>query len=610
MGTTTVFDAHLAYSADSKNKNYAAPVLSIIGRYLIESWGGQAHKTSRASRHEQSAIEDLLKKLPISLLINSQNVLEEAFVAKNVNAERRKAYKSTYKSFLTWIESNNYYPLNTEEINIDTPEAQADTRRKRPQGSGTNRKANYHNTKQKKPYALMSKHSNYRAELVGQLIYPDDYINKKLAQEINDFQKFREEHHGCSENTIEKDVAVICRILGWLHRNKGLSLEELSLTSIINFTPLNLSISEAIDLEGKLDYNQYFFKKSMSQQKALDLANENRRLIQEYIDFIGGHPNTKVINVNTCIAIAKFIFRNELGSEDYVDDIDLPIIRRLNQLSINLSKKAKSSPPSIPYANKSIPWEDVITLLQICKKEADTITTCSGRMKQKNVAANDLQDFLSLAFMTLIPVDRARTYYELEVDKTFVYGIYKDDRFTPADRIKDNSQATWYIHLMPGDYKTGKIYGEYWGEMPDVEFSDDTKLYQYIDKWLNSQRNCNKKCNHNKFFRQKVTYQKMNKCDWTKCIKNIFVDMAKIPVTPKELRKMYVTYLNNQGATNAELKGAAHAMHHSPQMQEKIYNSQRILEKIAPIYKFNERMHELAFTKPKNSDSKTIKADK
>jgi hypothetical protein len=80
---------------------------------------------------------------------------------------------------------------------------------------------------------------------------------------------------------------------------------------------------------------------------------------------------------------------------------------------------------------------------------------------------------------------------------------------------------------------------------------------------------------------------------------NIFASATGVPVTPKELRKMYVTYLNNQKVSNAEFKGAAKAMHHSSQMQEKIYNSQSILEAIAPAYEFNERMHEQFFTTDK-----------
>ena len=61
---------------------------------------------------------------------------------------------------------------------------------------------------------------------------------------------------------------------------------------------------------------------------------------------------------------------------------------------------------------------------------------------------------------------------------------------------------------------------------------------------------------------------------------------------------MYITDLNNRKATNAQFKGAAKAMHHSPAMQEKVYNSQTVWDSIAPIYELNEEMHKKAFTPP------------
>lgn len=103
------------------------------------------------------------------------------------------------------------------------------------------------------------------------------------------------------------------------------------------------------------------------------------------------------------------------------------------------------------------------------------------------------------------------------------------------------------------------------------------------------------KCNHNFFFRKTIKYERLNGVDWGSRIKYIFIDTTGVPVTPKELRKMFVTYLNNEGASNSVLKGAAKAMHHSTRMQEQIYNSQTILEAIAPVYEFNERMHKQAF---------------
>jgi len=72
-------------------------------------------------------------------------------------------------------------------------------------------------------------------------------------------------------------------------------------------------------------------------------------------------------------------------------------------------------------------------------------------------------------------------------------------------------------------------------------------------------------------------------------IKNIFLRLTKKPVTPKELRKMHVTYLKDIGASEAELKAAAW-MHHSRTMQSKIYDHQQEQDKLVLITAFNERI--------------------
>lgn len=594
MATKTIFDAYSTYSAIPEYKNQSSVLISTIGRYLISVWGGQAPLGDRTTPRERIVIEDFLKTLPTTLLVDSVKVLSEAFEAKKITKANSKSYKSAYKSFVDWAQNNGYLKAEPTSKTAGS-ETKSTLFKKQPPGSGKKVKSNYHGKSRKQAYALMARY-NGSSVMCGELIYPNDYINDILDEELKTFKNFRCEKHNCSEGTIKKDIEIIYRMLGWLHRCKGLPLEELSLKSIINFIQLNVPKEKAIDSKGKYNQSQHRLKKATAREDAVDLANKNRDLIQEYIDFVGGHPNTKMIALTTCIAVAKFVFKKELGTDDYIDETDLPIIRRLNQVSNILSEKITSEPPSVAHADKSIPWEEAIDTLENCRLKADATKIRRGRKRDKNAIINDLQIFLSLAFMLLIPVDRSRTYYELEIGKTFVYGIYDGARFTPASKMQDPSTATWYIHLMPGDYKTGKIYGEYWGIMPNVQFSDGKKLYEYIDRWLNEGREYKQKCNHSFFFRRPQKYEGLDEDDWGRRIRHIFAQETGIPVTPKELRKMYVTYLNNQQASNAVLKGAAKSMHHSQSMQEKIYNSQNILDSIAPVYSFNERMHKMAFT--------------
>lgn len=196
-------------------------------------------------------------------------------------------------------------------------------------------------------------------------------------------------------------------------------------------------------------------------------------------------------------------------------------------------------------------------VLELRRQKADATKSDCG---DKNAIVNDLQTFLSLAFMLLIPVDRSRTYYELELGKTFVYGIYSGGRFTPASLMQDPSTATWYIHLMPDDHKTGFLGREYWTIMPNVQFSDGQKLYEYIERWLQIGREYEHQCDHNFFFRQIRTYKALNSGDWNRRIRHVFEIETGIPVTPNELRKMYITYLNNQQVSNAELSALSAAM--------------------------------------------------
>jgi hypothetical protein len=580
MDTTTVFDAFSAYSAIPEHKNRASVLMSTMGRYLVEAWGGQSPKGSRATPREQIIIEEFLKTLPIAVLSDSIKVLESAFEAKKVSKDNSKSYKSAYKSFIDWLQVNNYNNFKKQSIEKDTTtEAKPSLFKRNPNASGRKHEESFHGITHKEPYTLMAKYNKTSAKLCGKLIYPEDYVNENLLKQIEMFAKFRHQNHNCSKATVKKEMQYIYQILGWLHRYKKITLEELSLESIIHFIKLSIPKTEAIDSKEKYNYHKHVLKKAIARQEAIDLANQDKNIIQEYLDFVGGQSNSKLFVITICIAIAKFLFRNELGTDDYIDEYDLPIIRRLNQLSNMLHKKAKSEPPKVPHELKSVSWQEAISILEKFRQRANATINSFNRIRNKSAIVNDLQKFLLLAFMVLIPVDRARTYYELEIGRTFVYGINEGGRFTSADKMKDDSTAKWYIHLMSDDYKTGKIYKEYWGIMPDVEFSDGTRLYQYIDRWLNDGREYKQKCGHNFFFRQPQEYKKLNCRNLYSYIRAIFFNETGVPVTPKELRKMYVTYLNNKGATNAELKAAARAMHHSTQMQEKIYNSQSILEK-------------------------------
>ena len=72
-------------------------------------------------------------------------------------------------------------------------------------------------------------------------------------------------------------------------------------------------------------------------------------------------------------------------------------------------------------------------------------------------------------------------------------------------------------------------------------------------------------------------------------VRDAFFKHTVVPVTPKELRKMYVTYLKDSGATEAELEAAATRMRHSRKMQSENYDQQERSKKVAPVQDFHKR---------------------
>jgi len=579
MATLTVFDAYSAY-LEVAASNVKPMLNSLFVRFLSPAWGGKAPEGVRATPFEIIAVQEHLKKVSVSKLVGSKEELEIAFEKSGVTKPNRKPFRSIYKAFLEWAERNNYFSVQASELTTNEKRSVFSKKRKR--------KHNYHGRIHKDPYALTALTSQTK-----ELIYKNDYVNENLENEIKKFKKFRHDR-GISHNTIDKDTSRIYQILGWLHRYKNIRLEDLSLENIISYQKLSVSLNDC------KDFNDLFLKKAINRQAALDISKENKKNIEEYLDFIDGNPRSKIIVVTVCINIAKFIFQNEIDDDEYIDDSDFPIVRRLNQLSNKLSEKARRTPATVPHSSKSVPWEYVYPLLDKLREKFSTknytVTRKNGKtcsLKRKKTAIfNDLQYFLSLAFMTLMPPDRSRTFYELEIGRTLVKGILENDIFTPEDKLKDKSATKWYIHLESDGYKTGKIYGEFWGEIPNYQFNDGALFYDYIEMWINEGRNCGRNCTHNFFFRGTDNYQKLTSEGWKDRIINMFYQEVGVPVTPKELRKMYVSYLKDQGVSEAELEGAAWWMKHSRMMQSKIYDQQNKTNKMAPIQEFNRRKFE------------------
>jgi hypothetical protein len=282
-----------------------------------------------------------------------------------------------------------------------------------------------------------------------------------------------------------------------MHREEGIPLESLRLTGDPDAKPLIpvVVIEPVIANFDRLD--DYSMAKAKAAELVDQLAKATVDRIQNYMDWrTARHQGVSIkteqafIDAMTCLA--KFAYRDQTNTAKARDFADIPLVERLRIARTNLRKKHPNPTRMIPLEEKLIPWSEVIRVREDLRKEADMehtvyIHSKTGRPIKRPRAlsgiARSMQRFLILAFFTVVPPDRQRTFRELRIGETFKHGLFKGKRFIPADKLPPE-QARFYIHLKNGDYKTSKAYGEFIGELPNEVFPDGKTFYQYLDRWL------------------------------------------------------------------------------------------------------------------------------
>ncbi|HEY9695836.1 MAG TPA: hypothetical protein V6D10_00985 [Trichocoleus sp.] len=572
-----VLEFYKQYSKDTgKEAEYALTQTALI-RFTVGGWGGPIPSGRKATAAAVAEGLRFLEKVPLSELENALAVQNQVFDRMGISKARRRGPRCYLKKIIDWAAKRGWIgqqPID-ERPNLH--------RFSSPRGQRRQYKKRLTDRKIASPHTLGSR--------------KDDFINKKLQAEIDTYSEFCTKNLTVREATVKKNLRYILCILGWLHQYKSFPLDSLSLQSIIPFVQLKLRLRDFRDEAGQIDMNQYWVAKAMAREEAKDLAVDVVQLCDEYVTFLNCHPKTHHQIMDAMLSVAKYVYRKETDSEEFANYEDIPVIQRLRKRWREVGEISKNVAPSVSYETKSVPWIQALEVLEKLRVEADLISMFyedkrrNSFMKRRRLPksiATSLHKFLVVGFMTLMPPDRSRTYQELEVGKTLKQGIFHMATFIPIERMQDPLQARWYIHLRPNDYKTGKTYGEWWGEVPNTQFPDGKTFYEYIARWLQEER-AYLNPQHDRFFTQQDGRPFVAN-SLAQYIRTIFMRFTGVPVTPKEFRKMYITHLKNLGATETELEAAAAWMHHSRYMQSRTYNQQEQQAKLQPVLALNQRI--------------------
>lgn len=409
-------------------------------------------------------------------------------------------------------------------------------------------------------------------------------IKKELEDLKNFLLKFQRPY------TASHAIRHVLRILGWYYNKGYLSLEDLSLYNIVKQININPSIEDFDSMD------KVYVAKGIALEQAKREANKLIKFVEEYIEDRNLVDKDRPIQIFS--NIAKFLYQDITDSCFYKNYEDIPVIKRLRVYSANLPKKPKK------IKNVPLKWKEVMLVLESLRRKADTeilyyqrkeTKTQSGskRYAQKfqrlnTSVASDLQRFLILAFLTLLPPSRSRPIRELRWGETLKHGDFINGHFVSRDDLDLPSQAKYFIHLQPEDYKTGDTYGEVMYEFPNFTFPDGKQFYEYLDRWIyGGERKIllHRKypdLEHNYIFVKFKVGEPMEQYDFSQAIEGTFKKECNLKIYPHVLRDIYRTHLVNSGATLQELEAAAFLMRHSLETAAKDYTQQTIEEKTRP----------------------------
>lgn len=549
-----LYDILHIYSKELSSADYAQLKTALV-RYVVPGWGGPKPEGARIRPEELDLGIQYLKTISAARLKEALKTQESVFEELGASKSSRRNYRYQLNRFINWAVANRFLASDDETLQ------EAETVEIR-----------FRSGEQPKETAL-----NYRTRLGvsrprGNIIALK-HIGADLNQQLADYKAFRLTH--VREITVQADLQVLKRYLGWLAREKGIIEESIALDHGLPFVKLRY------DEDDFADSVDPFMQAAIAEKKAFKRADEvAREVVEDFEKYRSLESQMRfrsAARIVTCLMnVVKWIYRHETKANFK----DVPLYVRLGELKHRYAQAGKSEAPTVAYSLKSADWSDLPRVLEQLKREADAQKLHDGRPRPKIAIARSVQKLLIFAFFVAIPPRRNRVIAELELGRTLRRGrVDPRSGYIPESLLSSGEIAKWCITLSPEDYKTGKSYGSQSFEVNDMTFADGTTLYTYIARWIDEYRQLFNPV-HNRLFvalnsngKKKLAGRPISRATIYSTLTQATLRILGKPIAPKEFRKMFVSHISNRrDISEADLEAAARAMAHSRKMQMEVYD--------------------------------------
>lgn len=587
--------------------NQISLIRSTVLRVLTSGWGGPVSSKSRMAEVDRAAALTFLESIEIGALLQAEAALEQGLKSLGIAVSNHKVYRYNFRQWVDWLQEQGWLSPQAVMLPPLTGGQPIGTfaNRYKHRATGRMRRERFKDLRSQKPaYALR-----------------DSEVPEALRLELEAFSKFRRD---LEPETLKVYLGALMRLLGWRHRFEGMPLENLTLVKLIPFVPVKPRHSDIVSEVGESE-NAYLKALVQRQQEldqqALIAAQHVEQLLERYFEFQADCVTTQHQTTKVFSCLAQFVYWEEiqrLGLERRAYH-QIPVLKRLKSIQATRAKLVRNTSPAIPFEEHSIPWRQVFEVLKQQQRKADEPYVyysiikngkeyLGRNLRSETAIARDLQTFLLVLFFVAVPPGRTQGVQALELGKTLKQGVFESGEFIPVDRLAEPHLAKWYIQLKSNQYKSGKAHGTYWGEVPNVPLGQGKTFYDYLERWIEHDRLAFQP-DHDFLFvktcsRLNVTRagEPITKASVRGFVRGAFSVYAGVQVSPQTCRPMFVTYLNQIGASEAELEAAATAMRHCRSTQRKHYDRLDKVSKMQPVMEFNRHL----FAPPDSSPAETM----
>lgn len=488
-------------------KSRALMTKTAVDRYATTGLGGPASKKGKSA---PKAVGSFLKTQSVEVIKELVEATKKGCDIVLGHDPRGKSKNVHYvNGFVKWAQDHKWMIEESQKEEIKT----TNIRLRQPYGKRKYTSGSFSTTNltTSPKVSLGIKESDYitvgQSRILG---------NEALHQDLENFSNFLKRKTAFEARRIES----IKRLLGYEHRVRKIPLSELSLRKIIPFVKLSFKEEDfADDPDFALDGNgNPLFPDRVEVKLALQEGIAKRRIkkkTQKVLQWIkthfewadqqrhsAGEPDglseaTKHIVLDSLISLTKFIYEDESELNGFSD---IPIVKQLRDyrasLTINENKRKSR------LRRRMCSWQEAVQVLELQRERTDMrhLDTCKQyRPKPKllrrrpTAIAMDLQVFLIISLLMLLPTDRQQTFRRLKYVESLpddippkssflVYGEWLYEDFIPRKNMKYPKLAEWWLVVF--DFKTVDTYGLFIYPIPNQRFRDGKTFYEYIEMWL------------------------------------------------------------------------------------------------------------------------------